>query len=484
MHIAIDFGTSFSQMATMYLEQPLVLLNPGEYGIPSEFYYDANCGVLIGQEALDAGQGEFAANLVSEVKMAIQQGKTFTLDDRAFTVQEIVYEICRTVFARALQIAKKYPIDPTIEQVVISIPAKFGIKERRIIHDAAKKCLGNRSAPIRIIKEPVAAALGYYKTNLANNDHILVYDLGGGTCDIALVRADPSSTEHYTVVDSDMVRLGGRNWDEALINNISIQLEQQTGVSIKGQPAYEEKIRRAAIAVKHDLSDSTKNRSMARIEINGRVHVIPITRNLFDEITRHLLGQTMDCLQDVYSRNAANHAIEEIICVGGSSNMLQVEAELKCRFPDCKIKLHEPEHAVIHGAAIYAQRCASMVTDVSSFSYGIDCYDPDTDRDVILNVITKGSHLPACGKQYYRPGKNQKAMRFNIYESEFAEELYDLMEEDKLYVGSARLELPDDATEELSVTCKFILNTDGLLEVKAYEPSGKSVNTSFRLEDI
>ena len=58
------------------------------------------------------------------------------------------------------------------------------------------------------------------------------------------------------------------------------------------------------------------------------------------------------------------------------------------------------------------------------------------------------------------------------------------MEEDKLYIGSARLELPNDATEDLSVTCEFILNTDGLLEVKAYEPSGKSVKTSIRLEDI
>lgn len=484
MHIAIDFGTSFSQMATMYLDQPLVLLNPGEYGIPSEFYYDANCGILVGQEALDAGQGECAANLVSEVKMAIQQGKTFTLDDRIFTVQEIVHEICRAVFARALQIAKKYPINPTIDQVVISIPAKFGIKERRIIHDAAKKCLDNKPIPVRIIKEPVAAALGYYKTNLANNDHILVYDLGGGTCDIALVRADSSSMEHYTVVDSDMVRLGGRNWDEALINYISIQLEQQIGISIEGQPAYEEKIRRAAISVKHDLSDPTKNRSIARIEINGKVHMMPITQNVFNEITFHLLDQTLDCLQDVYSRNASTHAINEIICVGGSSNMLQVEAELKRRFPECSIKLHEPEHAVIHGAAVYAQMHPSLVTDVSSFAYGIDSYDPDTGRDVILNVIAKGSHLPVCGKQYFRPGKNQKAMRFNIYESEFAEEQYDFMEEDKLYIGSARLELPDDTTEELSVTCEFILNTDGLLEVKAYEPFGKSVNTSIRLEDI
>ena len=61
MFLGIDFGTSFSQVSTMYLGQPLLLLNPGEYGIPSEFYYDRDCGILIGQDALDAGQGEAAA---------------------------------------------------------------------------------------------------------------------------------------------------------------------------------------------------------------------------------------------------------------------------------------------------------------------------------------------------------------------------------------------------------------------------------------
>lgn len=484
MHIAIDFGTSFSQMATMYLEKPLVLLNPGEYGIPSEFYYDSKSGILIGQEALDAAQGDYAGNLVSEVKMAIQQGKTFCLDQRVFTVQEIVHEICRTVIIRALHAARKYPLNPTIEQMVISIPAKFGIKERRIIHDAARKCLDNKSVPVRIIREPVAAALSYYQTSLAKDTHILVYDLGGGTCDVALVRADPSRAEHYTVIDSDMVRLGGRNWDDALMDYLSQVLTKQSGICMEGKAGYEEKIRRAAIAVKHSLSDSAEERASARVEINGKLHVIPITRKLFDELTGHLLEQTLDCIQDVYYRNSHKCRVGEIICVGGSSNMPQVEAGLRSRFPECRIKLHEPEHAVIHGAAIYAHMDSSRLTDVSSFSYGIDSYDPDTGRDVISNVITKGSTLPASGKRYYRSGNNQTALRFCIYESEFDGDQYDLAEENKLYVGSLRLELPDHTAEGISVTCELVLNTDGLLEVRAFEPSGKSVNTTILLEDI
>ena len=107
MFLGIDFGTSFSQVSTMYLGQPLLLLNPGEYGIPSEFYYDRDCGILIGQDALDAGQGEAAANLVTEVKMAILSGKSFVLDGKTFSAKDIIKEIYKALIIKAVQVAKK-----------------------------------------------------------------------------------------------------------------------------------------------------------------------------------------------------------------------------------------------------------------------------------------------------------------------------------------------------------------------------------------
>src|SRR5699024_3446629 len=172
----------------------------------------------IGQDALDAGQGEAAANLVTEVKMAILSGKSFVLDGKTFSAKDIIKEIYKTLILKAVQVAKKRSINTNIEGIVISVPAKFGMQERGLIAEAARECLGTTKVPIRaIIKEPVAAAISYYNTELEDNKYILVYDLGGGTCDVALVRSDSSSAEHYAVVDSDMVRLGGRNWDEELV---------------------------------------------------------------------------------------------------------------------------------------------------------------------------------------------------------------------------------------------------------------------------
>lgn len=490
MFLGVDFGTSFSQVSTMYLGQPLLLLNPGEYGIPSEFYYDRECGVLIGQDALDAGQGEAASNLVTEVKMSILSGKSFVLDGKTFSAKDIVKEIYKTLILKAVQVAKKRAINTSIEGIVISVPAKFGLQERSLISEAARECLGTTKVPIRaIIKEPVAAAISYYSTELEDDKYILVYDLGGGTCDVALVRSDSSLAEHYTVVDSNMVRLGGRNWDEELVKYITQIIENKSGVKIRGNVGYEEKIRRTAITVKHDLSDPSKRRSIARVELNGRIYTTPISRNVFDEITLHLLRQTLDCLQDVYDKHSVSCKIDEIICVGGSSNMLQVEEGLLKRFPKCKIRLFEPEHAVVNGATIYANMPQiNVLKDIASFSYGTGSnthYGYPDNKEIVSNIIIKGSRLPATQSKGYCPTvAGQEVVAFQIYESEYTDDEYDIARPDKRFVGTVRLTLPANSPKDLNLRCQLSLNTEGMLEVTASEPSGKRVMSTFKLQAL
>lgn len=490
MFLGIDFGTSFSQVSTMYLGQPLLLLNPGEYGIPSEFYYDRDCGILIGQDALDAGQGEAAANLVTEVKMAILSGKSFVLDGKTFSAKDIIKEIYKTLILKAVQVAKKRSINTNIEGIVISVPAKFGMQERGLIAEAARECLGTTKVPIRaIIKEPVAAAISYYNTELEDNKYILVYDLGGGTCDVALVCSDSSSAEHYTVVDSDMVRLGGRNWDEELVKYITQIIENKSGIRIKGNVGYEEKIRRTAITVKHDLSDPTKSRSIARVELNGRIYTTPISKTVFDEITAHLLRQTLDCLQDVYDKHSISCKIDEIICVGGSSNMLQVEEGLLKRFPKCKIRLYEPEHAVVNGATIYANMPQiNVLKDVASFSYGTDSnthYGYPDNKEIISNIIFKGSKLPVTQSKGYCPTRDgQEVVAFRIFESEYMDDEYDRTRPEKRFIGTVELRLPPNSKKDLSLRCQLSLNAEGMLEVTASEPSGKRVMSTFKLQAL
>ena len=488
MLLGIDFGTSFSQAATLdRLGQLTLLLNPGEYGIPSEFYYDRQNGVLVGQDALDAGQGMAAANLVSEVKMEILSGGTFLLDGRRFTSKEIVGEIFGAVVSKAERIARKRAVGDDIEGFVISIPAKFNMQERCLIANAAKECLAPKVLPvIGIIKEPVAAALAYYRTTLEDGKYVLVYDLGGGTCDVALVRSDSSAAGHYTVVDSDMIRLGGRNWDKEVERYIVERIENASGMEIQGNAWFEEKVRRAAIDIKHDLSDPMKAKSIARVELNGRIHSVPISRNVFDEITRHLLDRTFDCLHEVYERNASNSEIDEIVCVGGSSNMLQVEEGLRKRFPQCRIRLYEPEHAIVYGTAIYANMDQKgRLSDVASFSYGTDSnthYGFPDNREIISNIIKRGAMLPAvCSKGFCTIRDGQECVVFDIYESENVDSNYDLSDKEKRLVGTVRLRLPPNTIKGHSLTCRLGLNREGFLEVEAYEMSGAKVEATFNV---
>lgn len=493
MYLGIDIGTTFSKISTIYLSKPFVLHLPNEYGIPSVFYYDKENGILIGNDALDAGQGMAAANLVSEVKMKLSQ--SFVLDGRTFTSKEIVSEICKVLVKRGQQIARTRGISEAIEGVVISVPAKFGMQERQLIYGAVKMSFPNMDVKIQdIAKEPVAAALSYFHETLQNNTNVLVYDLGGGTCDVALVRSNDSLTERFEVIDSDMIRVGGRNWDEAVGDYLIEAVENKNKIVVKGNPAYEEKIRRAAMDVKHKLSDPFNERAIARVEINGRITAIPITRTLFEEITTHLLNETLECLQDVYDRNLFECQVSDIICVGGSSNMPQIEAGIKQKFPQCRVQIHEPEHAVVNGNAVYADLLKGrtgnglVLKDVSSFSYGVEVYDDyhkDPNHLIISNIILRGSELPAeKSKIYFPTNDKQKEVWFEVYESEIGENKYEKTEENKRSVGCVILALSKGADASKPITCNMKLNHAGILEVTATDFKGKKVEASFQLREL
>ena len=490
MNIGIDFGTSFSQVSTIYMNQPYILLDPGEYGIPSEFYYDSECGIIVGQDALEAGQGAAACNLVSEVKMNIASGKNYVLDGRVFSSKEIIKEIYKFLIVKAVQVAKKRSIHTEIEGIVISVPAKFGIQERYLIAEAAVDCMETTKLPLKaIIKEPVAAAIAYYNIDSENNKYILVYDLGGGTCDIALVKSDSTVDEHYVVIDSDMIRLGGRDWDKELVKYLTDLIEDRSGKKIYRCVGVEEKIRRAAIKVKHDLSDPSKSLAIARVELYGEIYSIPVSRKVFDEITCHLLEQTFECLQEVYDRNVYSCDISEIICVGGSSNMLQVEEGLLKRFPKCQIRLFEPEYSVVYGAALYANmKQKENLVDTASFSYGSRItvnYGKATQKNMITNLVIQGEKLPAINCKKFNPVvEGQKVVSFYIYESDNTEKKYDFSYENKRYVGVLRLKLPDGVLKNHCIDLQIGLNREGMLEVEASEPFGGKMDVSFDIQAL
>lgn len=492
MKLGIDFGTSFSLPATTYLGQNIILLPGGKYGIPSVFFYSDWDGVLIGEEAERAGQGSDAKNLKREIKLELKT--SFTADGRTFTAKEIVGYILNCVVENAMATAKEKLIEETLEGVVISVPAAFEHNEKAFIKEAAEIPRSKGGPQLKVlgfIKEPVAAALSYFKSSLADKTRVLVYDLGGGTCDIAIVEANSSIKEKYTVIASDMLRIGGKNWDNKLESYITHEVEKQCGKSIGSNPGYKEKIKKEAIIAKHAFSEKVagayRDRVRARIEIDGRTYQVPITKAIFDELTIDLLNQTIKMTKFILERNN-NDSINRIICVGGSSNMPQVQEGLKRAFPSKTIQIFEPAKAIAVGASIYAQYCDekdNFLSDIAAFSYGTDCcrdYDKDPDDLIVVNLVKKGDRLPVTREHGFSTTKdNQERMYFRIIENTNAVDKYDYERGSASPIMQIILELPPKMPKGTSAKLNMTLTADGMIEVTADDKKGHTISAKKKL---
>ena len=484
MLIAADFGTSYSQAAVLSFSQPVLLQDPGEYGTPSVFYYDQDTGMAVGQEAIDCGQGAQSINMKTDVKMELINNQPFTADGTTFSCEEIVSEIYKFVLNKAKRVAEAKGIGSTIDGMVITVPAKFGYLERDIIINSAQNALGDKSIPITgVLKEPVAAALHYFQTNVEDGKNILVFDLGGGTCDIALVRANSQLREYYDVIDSEMERVGGRDWDEKICAYLRNVVEERTGINVAGNPAYERKIRDAALKAKHRLSD--QERAICRLEVNFDILSIPLTLEKFNELTAELLNRAVSALKRVYDRNVSDCEIDEIICVGGSSNMRQIKERIQAEFPYCSVRLYNPEYAVVSGAALYADMRGLNVIDKADFSYGIQVVEhkgTPQEKYQIQNMLIKGAVLPFDSTRNYRPSEdNQATIIFRVYETDTKEDHCDMDEYPMTKIGELKLILPANTPRTTDVRTKMTLNKDGVLKVQAWDLEGNDIHAEFNV---
>ena len=493
MKLGIDFGTSFSLPATVYHDQNIILLRGGIYGIPSVFYYSEFDGILIGDEALRFGQGSGAKNLKREIKMDLKS--SFTADGRTFSAKEIVGYFLGNVVDNALATAEEKLIMEPLEGVVISVPARFEHNEISCIKEAAEipKSKGGPGLNVLgLVKEPVAAALAYFNSSLADKTRILVYDLGGGTCDVAIVEADSSLKEKFTVIDHDMLRIGGKDWDAKLEEYIIHCVEKECGKSVRSNPGYREKIKREAIVVKHSFSEKTitgeyRDKVRAQIEIDGSLYSVPITKTTFDEATLGLFNKTLEMTKNLLERNNGS-SIDKIVCVGGSSNMPQVREGLERAFPNKTIQIFEPQNAIALGAAIYAQYCDgkdTYLSDIAAFSYGVlTCrdYDKDPNDLIIINIIQMGSRLPKTNSQVFLSVEDdQEYLTFPVYENSNNTYRYSFTEDHPAPIMEVNLSLPRNTKKNYPVTVDLTLTVDGLLTIKAYDDSGHSISASKQL---
>lgn len=343
----IDLGTTYSCIACVdESNRPEVLQNSdSQQTTPSVVYFENESNIVVG----DSAREESMINpdqCVSRVK-TVMGNETWTFE--AFGEKYTPQLISSLILKKVVQDAQQQTGD-TIEDVVITYPAHFGVNEIEATRQAGTIAgLNVRS----LIPEPQAAALAF-GIQAEQDQVVLVYDLGGGTFDVTVVELGPGK---FTMIATEGDQaLGGCNWDDVLVNYFADQFSEQTGIEARellDDPETFATLMIDAEDAKRKLS--AKEAVTKSVLFGGENIKIQLTREKFDELTNSLLQQTVN-FTDTVIKKAADLGypnIDRMLLVGGSTFMRQVTERMK-QYP-FEVQQYKPNLAVAEGAAIYAQ---------------------------------------------------------------------------------------------------------------------------------
>ena len=442
----IDLGTTYSCIAKLDQNgNPEVIRNNEDNSntLASVVFFENENNVIVGQVAKDNIETD-GDRVVQFVKRWIGKAdaRTYTFDDKTYTATEI----SALILTRLKDIVESQ--GDTIDNVVITVPAYFGLEERSATKQAGELAGLN---VLSLINEPTAAALSYCARQFQEDRTILVYDLGGGTFDVTIIKM--SMTEDGGVQKIKVLatggddKLGGKDWDDKLYTYILGACCDENGLSPAELDAEtRQDIRSKVEEAKRKLSQ--KEKSKVRVDVNGARTEIIVTRKEFERMTADLVGKTMNYVESVLQK-ITDVEIDTVLLVGGSTYMPMIKNAVEERFPG-KVQQHDPDQAVAKGAAIYASMLGLAVEDGLDGEGGMNADGAPTDdkraelaakftvedqtprsfgpgvvdtkgskaKYILENFIKMGEKMPAIAtKTYYPIEDNQERVRLRAFEN-------------------------------------------------------------------
>jgi molecular chaperone DnaK (HSP70) len=343
----IDLGTTYSAIAFVDdTGRPTVVRSPmtNEETTPSVVFFENEHNVVVGRTAKDVAK-LYPDRVVSLVKREMGRERHWEFDGATYTPESISALILKQLAQDAQAYAGR-----EVKQVVITVPAYFGMLER----DATRKA-GEIAGldVIGIVPEPVAAALQYEVADQAGRT-ILVYDLGGGTFDTTVIRVTTDAIE-VLCTDGDQ-ELGGSDWDERLISYLLDEFVAQA--SPESDPRDDEQFMQELAIQAEDTKRQLSQVESRRVAIRfaGASALVEVSRETFNDRTRPLLDRTIEYTKrtlEKLEQKEPGATIDEVLLVGGATRMPAVTERLKAEF-GWEPKLHDPDLAVAKGAARFA----------------------------------------------------------------------------------------------------------------------------------
>jgi molecular chaperone DnaK len=463
--IGIDLGTTNSEVAVVENSRPRVIEEEGCGILPSVVGLTEDGRVLVGEPARN--QWLLAPErTIRSVKRRMGEDVKLTMGDQFFSPQEISAIILRTLKVRA----EAYLGRP-VNKAVITVPAYFNDAQRQATREAGE--LAGLDV-VRILNEPTAASL-VYEAGQKSAQTIMVYDLGGGTFDVSIVKIENNVVE--VLASHGDTHLGGDDFDALLLDYAADGFQSQHGIDLKADRRAHARLLRAVEQAKIELSSCPYARIgeefIAEKDGNPLHLSVEIQRHEYEEMIRPLIERTMAAVQTaLQGAGILAKDIDRIVLAGGATRTPLVGEELKRRTgrePHLEV---DPDLCVAMGAAIQAgiiagQDVGAVLVDITPHTFGISVLG---ERDGLpypfqfSPIIHKNTSLPTSRTElYYTVYEDQEEVEIQVFQGEEADALKNAR------LGRFRITGLSKGPAHNPITCRLDLDLNGMLRVTATE---------------